>query len=282
MKENYNIQIGYKCPLKLSDTPNFTDGKRFCELCNKNVHDLRNLSDEEIYNLAMGKESICGRIQVDRISNPDINNTGFFKKLITSFALFAFITSIFSQRKNSDTIRTQEIEGFAVVAFKSDDSDHEYYSPKSRLVGGLKIGEKYIENAKILKLNQSTVKKGNIEYNGEIDFSIDEYLVKKENIILIQTKEPTIYRYKIVKKEQFDSRIYENINENDIVKAELPKKDLAQSLYYIDGEEVDYEEFSETVNTNSKDFLYFLLNPDLASILLDERTKKHLYIAYSK
>lgn len=280
MKENYNIQIGYKCPLKLSDTPNFIDGKRFCELCNKNVHDLRNLSDEEIYNLAMGKESICGRIQVDRVSNLNVDNTGFFRKLITSFALFAFITSVFSQRKNSDTLRTQEIDGFIVVALKSD--DNEYYSPKSHLVGGLKIREKYIENSKILKLNQSSVTEGNIEDNGEIDFSIDEYLVKKENIILIPTKEPNTYNYKIVRKEQFDNRIYESISENDIIKTEFPKKDLAQNLYYIDGEEVDFEEFSKTVNTNPKDFFYILLNPELASIWLEEKTKKYLYIAYSK
>ncbi|WEK68476.1 MAG: hypothetical protein P0Y62_11455 [Candidatus Chryseobacterium colombiense] len=282
MKENYEIQIGYKCPLKLSNNSDFIDGKRFCELCNKNVYDLRNLSDQEIHALTIGKESICGRIQVDRVSNLTTNNQGFFRKLMTSFALFAFIGSVFSQKKEKDTLQTREIDGFTLVALRSDNNDNEYYSPKSRLIGGFKVGEKYIKNTKILKLNQSSITEGSIDYMGEISFSIDEYLVKKENIILIPTTEPNTYRYKIIKKEQFEDLIYQNIDENNIIKAELPEKDSSHNIYFIDGEKVDYDEFSETVNANSRDFSYFLLNPELASIWLEEKNKKYLYIAYSK
>lgn len=282
MKEDYNIQIGFKCPLKLSNTPDFFDGKRFCEFCDKNVYDLRNLSEKEIHDLAKGEESICGRIQVDRISNPNINHTGFLRKFMMSFALFAFINSAFSQRKNLDTLRVKEIEGMVMVSFKPDENNDNYYAPKSRLTGSFKVGEKYLENTKILKLNQSSITEGKINYDGEIDLSIDEYLVRKENIILIQSEKPNTYRYKIVKKEQFDNRIYESIKENNIIQAELPKKYSNQSLYFIDGEEVDYEEFYETVNTNTKDYFYFFLNPELATIWLEEKNKKSVYIAYSK
>lgn len=280
--ENISIEIGFKCPLKLLENPQFVDGKRFCEQCNKNVYDLRNLSNQEIYALASGKETICGRIQVDRISNQNVNNNKYFRKFISGFALFAFIVNVFSQKKMKDTLRSKEIDGLIVVAAKYDDGDNSYYSPKSKLLGGFKIGEKYIEKAKIIKLNNSSMNFGNINYNGSVDFVVEEYLVKKENIFLIETAEPNVYNYAIIRKDKFDDYEYQSINEKNIVKSELPKNKLEQSIYVIDGEEVDYEDFEETVNANPKDFDYFLLNSELASIFLEEKTKKNLYVAYSK
>lgn len=50
----------------------------------------------------------------------------------------------------------------------------------------------------------------------------------------------------------------------------------------MDGEETDFETLSETVNGNPKDFLYFLLPPELAGILLEEKTKKYMFIACSR
>lgn len=283
MKEKYIVKIGYKCPLQTSDHPDFKDGKRFCELCSKNVYDLRGLSDQEIYSLAKGQKSICGRIQADRVSEVQNSQEGFFRKILTGFAIFAFITNAFSQRKYNDTLRTQEIEGLALVSMKYEDSsDDDYSIPKRKLTGGFKTGEKSINNSVLLKLNQSSVTEGIINSYGEIDFSIDEYLVKERNIVLIPVLGYENYRYKIIRKELFDQHIDYYLNDTHIVKTKFPKKNSSENLYYIDGEEVDYEEFSETVKIDQENFLYFLLPPELAEILLEKKTKKNLYIAYSR
>lgn len=45
---------------------------------------------------------------------------------------------------------------------------------------------------------------------------------------------------------------------------------------------MDFETFSENVNGTPEDFLYFLLPPEMACILLEEKTKKSMYIAYCR
>lgn len=50
---------------------------------------------------------------------------------------------------------------------------------------------------------------------------------------------------------------------------------MENNRYLIDEKEVDYYEFTETVNTNAKNYYYFLLNSNVASILLEEKTKKN-------
>lgn len=45
----------------------------------------------------------------------------------------------------------------------------------------------------------------------------------------------------------------------------------------MDGEETDFETLSETVNGNPKDFLYFLLPPELAGIF-PETENKEIYV----
>lgn len=131
-------------------------------------------------------------------------------------------------------------------------------------------------------MNQGSVTKGYTGSSGKIDFLIDDYLIRKENIILLPSSETGYYRYSIIKKEQFNEPFYQNIIDSHRVRAELPEKYSYPYLYYIDGEETDFETFSENVNGNPEDFLYFLLPPELACILLEEETKKSMYIAYRR
>lgn len=244
-------------------------GGSFCDLCSKKVHNLNNKSDEEIQILLDSNESICGRIKVSRLYQPEeIHkiNYKFFHFPFRKFASGIFLAAMFSYNMNAqiarDTIREQEIDGMIIYAPKYDDGeDHNYYTPKE-----IDLQLKFSGNKELL--NQSheisilrLEKRFKVGYASTIRIP-EDYLGFK-NIFVFENasnKENGINQnqyYTFISKNKFvDNGKTVDFNLDKIKKIEFKPKN-SNIIYFLDGVEISKEDF-EQKRKDKKIESYFL------------------------
>ncbi|MFZ4931922.1 hypothetical protein [Chryseobacterium sp. Mn2064] len=268
MKKEF--QINEPCHVGRENMQDIPDGS-FCSLCSKKVHNLSDKTDEEIHSLIEASGSICGRIQVDRLYVPQEESQTLyhffqlpFRKIASGiFLSLLFTSNLNAQRKEKDTMRTFEIEGFVTVVPKTDDehrSRRDYFKPpiirtfKFQTSGNTEIKNQH-------KLTSILTPKKRYYFSGN-SFSMQSDEIRVKNIFVIQDfhKENAGINenqyFLFVYSRQMDEDKILNLNLDKAKK--LPFNPKAEEfLYILDGKEISKEDY-ELYRQQGKIDSYFL------------------------
>ncbi|KAB1229135.1 hypothetical protein [Chryseobacterium viscerum] len=261
-------------------------GGSFCGFCSKKVHDLTQKTDEEIKVLLQSNDSICGRIQVGRISTPDkkpvisysLSDIPFSKVAGGIFLSVLLTSNIQAQKTKMDTLRSYDnLDGLIVYAPKPVDEPpygSKGYYPKSNTTRNLKV--KLLNNEKILNQNYfitilTPTKKFSSGYENYINIPSDD--IKLKNIFVIegpkdQNDEWNKNKYFLfVEDRQIkdDSPINLDLNKAKELHSNQKNNDF---LYFLDGQKISREEYEE--NKKKNNILSYFLTEAYAKELFEE------------
>lgn len=239
-------------------------GGSFCDLCSKKVYDLTDRTDEEIHSLIQSNESICGRIQAQRLYFPEEkekSNYNFFqfpfRKVASGiFLSILFTSNFYAQKSPKDTLDRQPvIEGLIISAPKYND---EYRSKRDNfkpvIIKKLEVlpsGNKEIVNQYyfISILTPSKIFKSYYSNRNYID--IPSNYIRLKNIFVFEgsqehhTELNENKYFLFVNKKQIkeDSRIELNLDHAKKIDYQPKNKEL---LYFLDGEEILKDEYEQS------------------------------------
>ncbi|KFF22694.1 hypothetical protein IW22_00090 [Chryseobacterium sp. JM1] len=253
-------------------------GGKFCDLCSKKVYDLTGKTDEEIQILLSENRSVCGKIQKSRLYTEEeqtakINHHLFqlpFRKIASGIFIAAMFTSALNaQSKKADTLRTLEI-GMILYAPSSDtqdtpDKDREFYRSKTKTlkfnISGNKETVQQYNKTSILTLSKkySTYS----FFSGEIGISEEDISFK--NIYVFENESNTNKLFLSANSRRSKEDIPLNLNIDKAQKINF-NPDRRYTLYFLDGEEISYEEYDK--NKNDSDIESYFLPETYAEELL--------------
>ncbi|WP_223606687.1 hypothetical protein [Chryseobacterium sp. OSA05B] len=252
-------------------------GGKFCDLCSKKVYDLTGKTDEEIQLLLSSNPSVCGKIQKSRLyideEKTKINYQLFqlpFRKIASGIFIAAmFTSSLNGQSKTRDTLRTLEI-GMIFYAAPSDsqdapDKDREFYRPKTKTVkfnisGNKEIARKY-KKTSILTLSK---KYSTYSYfSGEIGISEEDISFKNIYVFEDESNKSKLFLSANSRRSKEDNSLDLNIDKAKKIDFNPDKRN---TLYFLDGEEISYEDYDK--NKNDSDIESYFLSEDYAEELL--------------
>ena len=275
MKKEF--QISSPCSENWDKMQQAAEGK-FCDLCSKKVYDLTGKTDEEIQTLLNINPSVCGKIQKSRLYTEEeqtakINHHLFqlpFRKIASGIFIAAMFTSALNaQSKKTDTLKTVEI-GMIIYAERSgsqDDSDEDrkFYRPKTQdlkfnISGNEEKAQKY------RKVSILTVSKKYPAYSfssGTVKISEDE--VSFRNIYVFEDESNKSKLFLSANSRRSNENSPLNLNIDKAQKIDF-KPDRRNTLYFLDGEEISYEDYDK--NKNDSDIESYFLSEFYAEELL--------------
>lgn len=152
------IQIENPCEEKWKNMPQIQEGKH-CDLCNKKVWDLDQLSDLEINAILESNKTVCGKIS---------SKTPILSSLF--LALTLSITNNFSAQNNQHTSTLENV-------FQNE------VTIKGKLVSI--IAERKVISGEISLITLDKLYTAKVDENGDFILSIPEQVLNEHNIITI-------------------------------------------------------------------------------------------------
>jgi hypothetical protein len=292
MKENYHLQIKEPCNVGRENMTTVPGGS-FCDLCSKKVHDLTNKTDEEIHLLLQSNDSVCGRIQASRLYFPEeetkakYNFFNFpFRKVAGGIFLAAMLTSGLNAQKKDTLREVQEIEGMVLYAPRTNDSDTDYYVPKT-----IQLNVEYSGNKALLgehnRVSILTLDKQYNTYYGDRFLSVPEDYLGFRNILVFENAIND--ESKINENQYYTFLNKKHIKNNEIIPLDLDKVKKIEfnpknkePLYFLNGEEMSKEDYED--KTKNKKVDSYFLSEMYAKELLDDNYdyENGIILSYTK
>lgn len=260
------FQIKEPCSVAREDMREIPGGN-FCDLCSKKVYDLADKTDEEIKALLKSNSSVCGRIQPSRLFIPEekseIRYNFFqfpFRKIAGGiFLCILFTSNINAQKKDSDTLRTPDIQGLVWIDPGSKDSGYE--APERIIKRRLEI-KLSGDPGNLIQYNFITLLTPLKKFSAVNSFYLPANLIKMSNVFVLEGGDPKNrelnadkYFLSVNKRQIKDGNIL-NLNLDQAKRVPFNPKNK-EFIYFLDGEEITKKEFEQYQKDNKIDS-YFL------------------------
>lgn len=270
-------------------------GGRFCDLCNKKVLDLTNLSDAEILQILENSHGqICGRVLKNQLKKPFYNEyphekpiykTKFnYSKIATGIALATSLTSI--QANQFPKINNQlQINSSKNYVQENELKENEKIVDNDFVVSGRLINketQKPIANAKITLVTLEKIFSVVSDSDGNFSMNVPEILInKKKNVLHFEFMSGNDTD-RIYKREELIKGNFEFTNEEEldiVVLAGGISRIKKIPTVFIDGDEIEYNELEDYDYKKYKTFFY---HGELAKAIYSDASDDGLILRFSK